>query len=1064
MPPCPDPNVLIEHRSFMVAVARDLLRDVHQAEDVAQDGLLAALLKPPPREAGTGWFAAVARNLALMRLRSGSRRTKHERRAARPEVQVTPDQLARIELQRRMVDAVLKLDEPYRSTVIARYLEEQSVARIADAHGVGREAVRTRLRRALAQLRARLDAEHDGHTHAWTSLLVPLFFPAPRAAATTIGVTIMFTKSVLGTGALAALLVALLFWQTGATKRTERVAVSTRSEPARSEQPNPEVEELLPPVDLDRVDRERDLHGRVVDSAGVPVAGARLEALNKPWSRTDALTNRPGSVGAGTRSGRDGTFRLALRRGQLVNLRVAAAGFADSELRSLQAGERTRIVLTRPAALTVTVLDHERRPIVGASIHLVRYGDGVVVDRRATSASDGRARIAGLPRESRFRVVVTHPLHGATLDDPEARAGDSIEVVLPRGALFEGVVVDGETGRPIEGARVGMSWMFEPVTLTDKQGRFRINGQIGGDVYQQIHVLATGYARGQVRVGATPGLRVSLGRETLLRGRVVTKDGQPIEGARIAAMSEEDPMHGGLSVGYATSGRNGRFEVGGLSPGRPHSVSVMATGFGRVGLRARPRTLPERVIDAGEIVLREGLAIEGIVSDPEGAVLARYEVTLRGPAVPNDERADRDQGVDSMLYERTNREQRRTDDLGRFRFPDLGPGRYQVTASRKGGRGASRFVDVETVDVLDVTLDLDPTRTFTVHVQSDTGEPVRNAYLLLQHDGGRNSGSTGPDGTVDVQVKGRVHEVRVVHVFDTGEKSALPLGPAGPVVNLPADATEARVVMTRWGRIAGRVLQAGKPVVDAVVTATWAGGSKTLTTNTSGKFRFSVPPDAKVTVKVIAKQIKAQFLGFTNDPSLQSKPAVATAGDHDLVLAVARTKEDRAVTVTVRDPEGAPLVGITIGFWPRRPGRNLPHWKTDKDGSVRLEKLPAREISIYAVMPADALYLAPRQVKLHPDGQVLSLGCRKRAHVLVRVIRKNREPAPGARVRVTIDGEFWHWDADSTGRYEAPIPADATSIDFQATWDAPDGRRRVGKLDGYRVGGSEAVVTLNHDQ
>ena len=67
------------------------------------------------------------------------------------------DVLARGETCQRLVAAVMALDEPYRSTVLHRYLDGLSTKQIATLDRVTELVVRKRLSRAMHQLRARLD-------------------------------------------------------------------------------------------------------------------------------------------------------------------------------------------------------------------------------------------------------------------------------------------------------------------------------------------------------------------------------------------------------------------------------------------------------------------------------------------------------------------------------------------------------------------------------------------------------------------------------------------------------------------------------------------------------------------------------------------------------------------------------------------------------------------------------------------------------------------------------------------------------------------------------------------
>jgi RNA polymerase sigma-70 factor (ECF subfamily) len=169
-----NPQVLVEHRSFVLALARSLTRDEASAEDLAQDALVEALARPPATGSLRGWFATVLRTRAIDRGRVERRRAAREQRAARPEALAPePSGAERVELAQRVVAAVLALDEPYRSVVIGVYYEGLTPARYAERSGLSANTVRSQLSRALEQLRAKFDREH-GERRVWSSGLVAL--------------------------------------------------------------------------------------------------------------------------------------------------------------------------------------------------------------------------------------------------------------------------------------------------------------------------------------------------------------------------------------------------------------------------------------------------------------------------------------------------------------------------------------------------------------------------------------------------------------------------------------------------------------------------------------------------------------------------------------------------------------------------------------------------------------------------------------------------------------------------------------------------------------------------
>ncbi|MCA8969600.1 MAG: RNA polymerase sigma factor, partial [Planctomycetes bacterium] len=156
-------------------LARALLQgDAASIDDAVQDTWLAASKNPPPdSRALKPWLATILRRTIWRQRRSDRRRLERERRAARAEaIEPAADAVARATAQRDVVDAVLKLDEPYRSTLITRYFDGLGPAAIATRDGIPLETVRSRLQRGLAKLRESLDQQRGGANRARALLLL----------------------------------------------------------------------------------------------------------------------------------------------------------------------------------------------------------------------------------------------------------------------------------------------------------------------------------------------------------------------------------------------------------------------------------------------------------------------------------------------------------------------------------------------------------------------------------------------------------------------------------------------------------------------------------------------------------------------------------------------------------------------------------------------------------------------------------------------------------------------------------------------------------------------------
>jgi RNA polymerase sigma-70 factor (ECF subfamily) len=157
---------LMAHTGWVRRLARTLVRDPAAADDLAHDALLVALDRPPEvREGIRSWFGRVLTNRLRMDARASRRRAAREQAVmGLVAVSSTPEEVAqRLELQRRLAEAMLSLGEIYRQVLFLRFFEERSPAEIAQQLGVPAGTIRWRLKTGLDELRARLAAEPDPH-------------------------------------------------------------------------------------------------------------------------------------------------------------------------------------------------------------------------------------------------------------------------------------------------------------------------------------------------------------------------------------------------------------------------------------------------------------------------------------------------------------------------------------------------------------------------------------------------------------------------------------------------------------------------------------------------------------------------------------------------------------------------------------------------------------------------------------------------------------------------------------------------------------------------------------
>jgi RNA polymerase sigma-70 factor (ECF subfamily) len=180
------PEDLLAHATWMRGLARRLLGDRDEAEDVVQEAWLSALRVPPERgRTLRPWIATVMLNLVRTRSRRGARTRAREQLFGAPDPAPSAEEvLVQRQIERQLAEEVLALDEPYRRTILLRFHDGLSSAEIARDEGIAEGTVRWRLKYGLDQLRQRfgVGAEPGGTGMKALGALVPLAYP-PGAAA-----------------------------------------------------------------------------------------------------------------------------------------------------------------------------------------------------------------------------------------------------------------------------------------------------------------------------------------------------------------------------------------------------------------------------------------------------------------------------------------------------------------------------------------------------------------------------------------------------------------------------------------------------------------------------------------------------------------------------------------------------------------------------------------------------------------------------------------------------------------------------------------------------------------
>lgn len=589
----PDPaELLAEHTTWLRSLSRALVRDEALADDLAQDAAVAALERPPAHGASVrAWLRSVVVNRVRELARERAHRESRERLASRPEAQPASDELvARVQIERLVVDRLLALDEAHRTVLLMRFHEDLPPREIARALALPVATVKSRLERGLAKLRAALDREHGGDRRAWLSAVLPLAWEF-RSASWKAGGALMGAKVVAGVVAFGALLAwwalapgsavvepghalaraepasSIAVETTSPTDESAQPSASPRSEVAQagnvaSARANPEAPDV------------RVVRGRVLDENGAPLAGVLVgtEAAQPAGSqgegsseagaggsldlatpavdaeRRSASTESRRDASRSVLSARDGAFALELDgdRASIVILDPLWATVRPGLWRRESALAPT-VVGARAIAIDGVVLDAWGLGVEGAVVSLVLPADFDARFPGALDAStlevwsthgaaDGVFRFDRLPSLLGARLCAAHEAHGAVAIEAPTSAARGLRLQFgeraPRGAALRGRVVRSD-GSAASNARVACGTALAPA---DARGEFTLDLERALDGTRLV-ALEPGSLPAEIPrpSGGWPEfVELRLERPALsIAGRVLASDGEPLAGMRV---------------------------------------------------------------------------------------------------------------------------------------------------------------------------------------------------------------------------------------------------------------------------------------------------------------------------------------------------------------------------------------------------------------------------------------------------------------------------------------------------------------------------------------------------
>ncbi|MBK8975850.1 MAG: sigma-70 family RNA polymerase sigma factor [Planctomycetes bacterium] len=711
-------------------LARRLVADADDAEDVAQDAWVLALERPP-RCVGAlrTWLRRVVRGLATDSFRARSRRSRLEQPLG-SECHVRSVAAAGLDLQLAVLEAARALPEPYRAVIWQRYFEGLPPREIAARTGVPVKTIKTRLHRALAMLRERLDAEHGDDRRAW---LMPLsWFALPGAGEVAAGLTgtvaptatpvvasgsfaigsLLMKTAVLRLCTVALVVIAALAIGWSVLRGSGEPGPGDRAEDGRLR-----VTDASAPDVRDRTPAAAPAREAVLASpdGGNPLAPGRAESgalvVRVLWDDRSpapgiglalrrAMPGLPRVVFAAAVTDETGRARFdELTPGRHV-VRTDRGGDVEVDIEAGRLREQ-ELVLESGVDVTGVVVRADGSPAPGASIWLqtmyLDWAGGRVI---GAAAADGRFRVRAVPHGRSLGALA--PAGGFDAPSPlvdldvvaveDGRAELRLELGPPGGRVA-GRVVAADSGAALAGVRIAFGkrprfvdfrgehvneqWGLRTVT-SDAQGRFGLDGTVAGELAWSASTAGRGIVRGTLTIvaGETVELLVPMPAAAEVHGRIVDAQGGPLAGIGVHAFDAPpglDFVQGG-QIDYdeafgpvgAITGADGTYRVRKVTPGAVHLVIQAAPDATARGSSGSGRPYVHETID-----VPPGADVEWNAVLDEGLV-------IEGRALYRDGHPLAGQFVSLRTVDGRIGATLVTDDDGRFRFVSLSESLYHV--------------------------------------------------------------------------------------------------------------------------------------------------------------------------------------------------------------------------------------------------------------------------------------------------------------------------------------------------------------------------------------------------
>lgn len=592
------------------------------------------------------------------------------------------------------------------------------------------------------------------------------------------------------------------------------------------------------------------LRGRLVDERDLPIPDARVILRRRPLDLPQTqeigmpldqymvpLDFEPGATESiERRSGIDGRFEFTALLEREYDFVVEAGDRPHLSRRVSVTGptDLGDILLAPGTSIEGQVVDELGRPVDRALVWIEATGDtGIAVWGHlqwrpeslveTRSLPDGSFKLEGLPVGIfQLRAVSTRLAAGNLSGIQPGQTG--VRIQLPAGHRVAGVVLDGDTGLPIVGARVSLTETRarvearEKQAWTDPEGRFTIEGAPRGDF--GLAVTHPDYThRPHPLHDPDPHveheIRLFAPRE--VRGIVVNPGGQRVPGARLSIIEE----NGKRFDPGSRSGIRGSFRL--LLPGktgRDSSFTIEASAPGQGFGSSEPIRPTDETSDV-EILLEKTATLTALILDSETEAVARAIFRLT---------PENDASRSRISY---------SDRDGSLTLEGIEPGTHRIEIRAIDHAPLLDTVEI-TRDDLNLEFTLDRGRQLSGTIVDSDGIPVSDAqiFVIESHPMDEVTEDRNPHARRRRREDGRAVETVRTGADGVYEFSHLPASDltvfaraAGFIQSdlhfIPAETSRHDFVLVRYSRIRGLVVDSltHRPIPDFQV---WVNLQKNL--------------------------------------------------------------------------------------------------------------------------------------------------------------------------------------------------------------------------------------------